>query len=175
MKWQKLMLDSFDQVQAEAERMLDGLATKDLLKQPHPDANSVGWLIWHLTRVQDSSISQFTGEEQLWTKDRWYAKFKRKPDAADTGTGHTSEHVATFYAPGTKALTEYLLAVSARTKNYISNLSAEDLNKKVKGTPFKPAPSVGTYLVMVLSDNLQHAGQAGYVRGLITGKGWQPF
>jgi hypothetical protein len=175
MKWQKLMTDAFEQVQAEAERMLNGLTKADLLKQPDSDSNSIGWLIWHLTRTQDSSIAQFTGEEQLWIKDGWHVKFNRKPDPADTGSGHSSEHVASFRASDAKTLAEYLRAVTERTKKYIGGLSASDLDKKVKGTPFKPAPTVGVYLVMVLSDNLQHAGQAGYVRGLIKGKGWQPY
>ncbi|MBI2850957.1 MAG: DinB family protein [Chloroflexi bacterium] len=175
MKWQKLMADSFDQVQAEAERVLNGLTRDDLLKQPHPDSNSIGWLVWHLTRVQDSSVAQFMGEEQLWVKDGWHAKFNRKPDPKDTGSGHTSRQVAAFRAPNTKTLEEYLRAVSERTRKYIGGLSATDLDKKVEGTPFQPPPSVGVYMVMILSDNLQHVGQAGYARGLLKGKGWQPF
>ena len=175
MKWQKLMTDSFDQVEAEVERMVTGLNNNDLLKMPTPDTNSIGWLAWHLTRVQDSSIAQFTGEEQVWIKDKWYAKFKRKSDPADTGSGHTIEQVAAFKAPDAKTIVAYLKAVNAKTRQYLSGLSASDLDKKVKGTPFEPAPTIGTYLVMVLSDNLQHAGQAGYVRGLIHGKGWQEY
>ena len=66
-------------------------------------------------------------------------------------------------------------AVAQRTGKYINGLSAADLDKKVDVPHFQPPPSVGAYLVAVLSDNLQHAGQAGYVRGLIKGRGWQPF
>ena len=175
MKWQKLMAGSFEQVQAEAERVMDGLTLTDALRQPHPDSNSVGWLVWHLTRVQDSSVAGFMEEEQLWTKDGWAVRFGRKPDPRDTGSGQNSAQVAAFKVKDTSILIDYLRAVSARTSKYINGLSASDLDKKVAGTPFQPPPSVGSYLVMVLSDNLQHAGQAGYVRGLLTGKGWQPY
>ena len=175
MKWQKLMTDSFDQVQAEAERVLDGLNASDLCEQPNPECNSIGWLVWHLTRVQDSSIAQFIGEEQLWIKDGWHTRFKRKADPTDTGSGHTPKQVAALRIPDTETLLGYLRAVSARTKNYINRLSAAGLDKKLEGTPFQPPPSIGVYLVMVLSDNLQHVGQAGYARGLLKGKGWQPY
>ena len=26
---------------------LEGLTDEDLLKQPHPDCNPIGWLLWH--------------------------------------------------------------------------------------------------------------------------------
>ena len=175
MKWQKLMIDSYAQVQAEAERILSGLTRDDVLKQPHRDSNSIGWLVWHLTRVQDSSIAMMTGEKQLWIKDGWHKKFNRKPDPEDIGTGHSAKEVAAFQVPDTETLVEYLRAVAGQTKKYINTLTAAGLDKKLEGTPFKPPPTVGVYLVMVLSDNLQHAGQAGYARGLLKGKGWQPY
>jgi hypothetical protein len=34
-----------------------------------PDANTIAWLIWHLTRVQDDHIAGAMGAEQLWTAD----------------------------------------------------------------------------------------------------------
>jgi len=175
MKWQKLMIDSFDQVKTEAERMLDGLTRDEILRQPHKDCNSIGWLVWHLTRVQDSSIAMMMGKEQLWVTGGWHKKFNRKADPQDIGTGHSPEQVAAFRVPDTRTLVEYLRTVAERTEKYISGLSASGLDKKLEDTPFQPPPLVGVYLVMVLSDNLQHVGQAGYVRGLVKGKGWQPW
>jgi len=174
-KWQKLMTDSFGQVLAETERMLDGLTKEDLLQQPHRDSNSIGWLVWHLSRVQDSSLAKMMGEDQLWIKDGWYKKFKSKADPNDIGSGHSSAEVAAFQVPDSKTLLGYLRAVSKRTQEYLNSLKAADLDKKVNEPMFQPPPSVGAYLVAVLSDNLQHAGQAGYARGLIKGKGWQPW
>src|SRR3990172_8006253 len=104
MKWQKLMADSFGQVTQEAERMLKDLAAADLLRQPDKDSNSIGWLIWHLARVQDSSIAMMAENEQLWIKDGWYKKFKRKADPNDIGSGHNSSDVAAFHAPDVKTL-----------------------------------------------------------------------
>ena len=38
---------------------------------------------------------------------------------------------------------------------------------------YQPVPTVGVRLVSILSDNLQHAGQTAYLRGLWQGMGWR--
>ena len=175
MRSQTLLNEAYAQVLAEVERALDGLSKTDLLKQPDPDSNSIGWLVWHLTRIQDFGISKLAGEKQLWITEGWHKKFKRKADPRDVGSGHDSAEVAAFQVPDAETLLGYLRAVAKRTEKYINSLSAADLDRKVEDSYFKPPPSVCAYLIGVLSDNLQHAGQAGYVRGLLKGKGWQPY
>jgi len=44
------------------------------------------------------------GEEQLWLKDGWYAKFNRAPDPRDIGWGHTPEEVSSFRSPDVATL-----------------------------------------------------------------------
>ena len=70
MEWQQLIMDLFLRISQELELVLEGLTVDDLNKQPHPDCNSIGWLVWHLTRTQDRNIGEVMGEEQLWIKDR---------------------------------------------------------------------------------------------------------
>jgi hypothetical protein len=60
----------------------------------------------------------------------------------------------------------YHEAVAARTAAYIATLDADELDRIVDRS-YDPPVSVGVRLVSVLSDNLQHAGQAGYVRGIV--------
>ena len=80
MKWYDLLTDGYIRISQVLERALNGLSVDDLKWQPHPDANSIGWLSWHLTRVQDDHVASLMGEEQLWIKDGWHAKFKRPAD-----------------------------------------------------------------------------------------------
>ena len=80
MEWSDLLTDGYGRILGVLERSLKGLTKDDLKWQPHPDANSIGWLAWHLTRVQDDHIASLMGEEQLWIKDGWYIKFSRPPD-----------------------------------------------------------------------------------------------
>ncbi len=63
MEWQELIIDGYGRVLQVLERALDGLTQDDLNQQPHPDYNSMGWLTWHLTRVQDDHIADLVGEQ----------------------------------------------------------------------------------------------------------------
>ena len=83
--------------------------------------------------------------------------------------GHSPADVAAFKAPDSKTMLEYQRAVLEQTKHYISNLSETELKRELNNPVF---PTAGARLVGVISDNLQHAGQAAYVRGLLKGKGW---
>ena len=96
MKWQQLIMDIYVRISQVLEKALEGLATDDLNQQPHPDCNSMGWLTWHLTRGQDRAIADLMGEEQLWIKDDWHARFNRPPDPKDTGFGHSLEDLGAF-------------------------------------------------------------------------------
>jgi hypothetical protein len=63
-------------------------------------------------------------------------------------------------------LLEYAAAVHARTAEFLGGLSDEDLDRVVDER-FHPPVTLGVRLVSVLSDDLQHVGQAAYVRGLL--------
>jgi hypothetical protein len=175
MEWYDMMVDGYGRISEILGRVLDGLNEADLNWQPRPDCNSIGWLCWHLTRVQDDHISDLIGEEQLWIKDGWHAKFNRQADKKDIGFGHTPEDVAAFKSPEPQFLLEYHNAVMERSQHFFRTLSKKDLNRELNEPWFQPLPTVGVRIVSVLCDNLEHAGQAAYVRGLKQGKGWQPF
>jgi hypothetical protein len=143
--------------------------------QPRSDSNSIGWLAWHLTRIQDDHISSLLGEEQLWTKEGWHARFHRQPDPDDTGFGHTPEQLLAFRSPDAATILGYHEAVLNRTKGYILGLSSTELDRELDEPWYQPLPTVGVRLISVLADGLQHAGEMAYVRGLRQGMGWQGY
>ena len=169
MEWRQLTIDIYERISQVLERALEGLTQDDLNQQPNPDSNSMGWLTWHLTRVQDRAIADLVGEEQLWVKEEWHSKFDRPADPQDVGIGHSLEDLAAFRSPDVRILLEYHHAVLERSKHYISNLSQTDLDREIDHPRY---PKVGLRLVVNISDNLQHAGQVAYVHGLLKGKGW---
>ncbi len=173
MQWQQLVTDIFERILQELEHALDGLTIDDLNQQPRPDCNSIGWLVWHLTRVQDTVIEDLIGEEQLWIKDNWYASFNRTPDPKDTGFGHSLEDVAAFSSPDASTLLEYHRAVLGQSKRYItSKLSETELNREFDN-PINPTiTNVRTRLMRLINDEMQHLGQVNYVRGMLKGWGW---
>ena len=175
MEWNDLLTDGYGRVLEVLERALKGLTQDDLNWQPRPDSNSIGWLTWHLTRLQDDHIASLMGEEQLWTKDGWYMRFNRPPDPKDLGFGHTPEQVAAFKSPDIETLLSYHRAVLERSKRYFLTLSNSDLDRELDEPWYQPIPTVGVRLISVLGDGLQHTGQVAYVRGLRQGKGWQKY
>jgi hypothetical protein len=169
------MADAYERVPEAITRITDGLTREDLTWQPRPDANSIAWLIWHLTRQQDYQVSALMGEEQLWLRDGWHARFNRPREATDIGFGNTPEQVAAFDCPDTATLVAYQRAVTDRSKALFATLSEVDLDRELTESRFTPIPTVGVRLVSILGDSLEHVGQAAYVRGLRQGKGWQRF
>lgn len=173
MEWQLLITDLFVRISQELEQVLEGLSVDELNKKPAPDGNSIGWLAWHLTRVQDRAVQDLMGEEQLWVKDNWHAKFNRAPDPTDTGFGHSSEDIAAFRSPDSEVLLEYHHAVLEQSKRYISSkLSETDLEREFENPTIPTITTVRARLVGIINDNLQHVGGVAYVRGLLKGKGW---
>ena len=172
MEWQELLLDGYGRIAEALEEALGGLTQDDLNQQPHPDCNSMGWLAWHLTRVQDDHIADLIGEKQLWLSEGWHSRLNRASDPKDIGFGHTSEDIAAFKSPDADTILGYHHAVLDRTGRYISSLSATDLDRELNEPWFQPLPTVGVRLISVLADDLQHIGQIAYARGLLKGKGW---
>ena len=169
MEWRQLVINIYEQISQVLTMALEGLNQDDLNQQPKPDSNSVGWLAWHMTRVQDRAIASLAMEEQLWVKDGWHYKFNRPPDPQDFGLGHDVEDLVAFKSPDVLTLLGYHDAVLQRSKRYIGSLSETDLDRKLDHPKF---PTVGVRLVAAISDNLQHAGQVAYVHGLLKDKGW---
>jgi hypothetical protein len=175
MEWADLLIDGYSRVLEALEEVLEGLTQDDLVWQPRPDCNSIGWLVWHLTRVQDDQIADLMGLEQVWTEDGWHAKFNRPPDPEDTGFGDTPEQVAAFKPPDVETMLAYHRAVVERSKSYILTLSKSDLDRKLDEPWYTPLPTVGVRIISVMADGLEHAGEAAYVRGLRQGLGWQKY
>jgi len=174
MEWQDLLTDGYGRVLEFMERMLRGLTQDELNWQPRDDCNSIGWISWHLTRQQDVQIASLLGQEQLWTRDGWHARFKRALDPEDSGFGHTPQQVAAFESPDVQTLVDYQRAALERSQRYFHTLSKTDLERELD-EPFQPLPTVGVRLISILEDSILHAGQAAYIRGLHQGKGWQKY
>ena len=175
METHDLLLDLLDRVHSVVQRTLNGLTLDELHRQPSEETNSIAWLVWHLTRVQDVSLAGISDREQLWISQAWHKQFGLPNDPKFDGFGHTPDDLAAFRIPSTQLLLDYHLAVLTQSKLELSALTPVGLDRELDEPQYQPLPRVGVRLVSVLSDNLQHAGQAAYVRGLFQGKGWQTF
>ena len=175
MKWKDLLIDGYNRVPEFLQNVLKGLTQDDLDWKPKHDCNSIGWLVWHLTRQQDAQIASLMGGKQLWVTDKWYAKFDQPPEPDDVGFGHSPEQISAFKSPVSRTLLGYIRAVVEHSNKFINSLSENDLDRELNEPWFQPLPTVGVRLVSILDDSVLHAGQAAYIRGLRQGKGWQKY
>lgn len=170
MRTPDLLADAFGRVQEAVHEAVEGLLEEELTYRPDPDANSIAWLVWHLTRIQDDHITDAFGlDGQLWTADGWADRFGLPFSKGATGFGQTSKQVAAVQVPG-DLLLGYYDAVHARTLEQIAGVTNAEL-ERVVDTSWNPPVTLGVRLISVIADDLQHAGQAAYVRGLAERRG----
>lgn len=160
----QLLVDGFGRVAEEVDRVLHGLTAEHLTARVAPDANTIAWLVWHLTRVQDDHVADAFGTEQVWFGG-WADRAGLPFPAGATGYGHTAAEVGQADV-GAELLRGYHRQVRDRTCDLLSAVGAEDLDRVVD-TRWDPPVTLGVRLVSVLADDLQHVGQAAYVRGLL--------
>jgi uncharacterized damage-inducible protein DinB len=162
----EVLSESFGRLPELVDAAVRGLSPEQLRQAPADGANTVGWLVWHLTRVQDSHIAELLGEEQIYTTGDWAPRFGLKPGDADTGYGHSAAQVAAVAPENWQALTGYYEAVHARTMAYLEGLDDAALDRVVDDN-WDPPVTLGVRLISVYDDDTQHVGQAAYVRGLL--------
>ena len=52
-----ILRDGLGRIAEDLPAVIDGLDSEQLSYQPSEGANSIGWLVWHLTRVEDNHIA----------------------------------------------------------------------------------------------------------------------
>jgi len=157
-----LLVDAFTRVHEQVEGLTDGLVPEAATYRPDPGANTVAWLVWHLSRVQDDHVADLAGADQAWP--RWRDRFGLPfaPDA--TGYGHRADEVGQVRVDA-GLLAGYHRDVHALTLGYVQRVSAGELQRVVDES-WDPPVTASVRLVSVLGDTLAHLGQAAYVLGL---------
>ncbi|MFI9273243.1 DUF664 domain-containing protein [Kitasatospora sp. NPDC052896] len=160
-----LLADAFGRIREGVHEVVDGLGVEELAARVDARANTIAWLVWHLTRVQDDHVADLAGGEQVWTAKGWAERFALPFAVHATGYGHGARQVAAVRAPA-ELLTGYHDAVHEATVGFLRRLRVADL-ARIVDERWSPPVTMGVRLVSVISDDLQHAGQAAFVRGLL--------
>jgi uncharacterized damage-inducible protein DinB len=169
-----LVIDGLGRVAEDLRRGLHGLTAEQLAFRPAAHANSIAWLAWHLTRVQDDHVSELAGRPQAWIDERWHARFDKPGDGHDTGFGYSPDQVAAIRPASAQVLLDYHAAVHGRSLEYLQTVTCEALDRVID-TRWDPPVTVGVRLVSVVNDCTQHVGQLAYVRGLLENRRWLPW
>ncbi len=157
-----LLIDSFSRVRDLVVELSDGLTEDDSAFRPDPGANSPGWLLWHLTRIQDDHVAALAGVSQAWPT--WRDRFGLPFSDWATGYGQGPDEVAAVRVSG-DLLAGYHADVHELTLRYVEQIDDDEL-ARVVDTSWDPPVTAAVRLVSVLGDVLQHLGQVGYVRGM---------
>lgn len=160
-----LLVDAFGRIREVVHHVVEDLSPEQLVFRADPDANSIAWLVWHLTRIMDDHVSDAAGVEQVWSSQGWIERLALPFDAVATGYAQTADDVAAVRV-GAPDLIAYHDAVQTHTLGYVGGIDSSELDRIVDES-WDPPVSVGVRLVSVIGDALQHAGQAAYVRGLV--------
>jgi len=160
-----LLIDAFGRIRETVVDVLQGLDDEALTWRADADANSIAWLVWHLTRIEDDHLAGAFGVDQAWMADGWVQRFGLPFDPLAHGYGQSSKDVAAVRVPAA-LLAGYHEAVHSRTVDLLRGATGDALDRVVD-TRWDPPVTLGVRLVSVISDCLQHAGQAAFVRGLI--------
>jgi hypothetical protein len=83
----ELLVDSFARIREVVHQVLAGLTREQLAARVDSEANSIGWLIWHLTRIQDDHVAGVAGTEQVWMSEGWSIDSSCRSSPRTTGTG----------------------------------------------------------------------------------------
>jgi DinB superfamily len=167
-----LFLDGLENLQRIIQRGSHGLTPAELKWQPHPDAQSIGLLLFQIVRVEDMATHDTMGKNPLWVTEQWHRKLNMPVDA---GLGPlTPAQIAAFELP--QDWQAYTAAVRNSTVKYVKGLKSGDFDRNVivpepPGQPVPPpplpfAPTVGGILIHMLTELSCRAGKIEYIRGL---------
>jgi uncharacterized damage-inducible protein DinB len=168
MQAKDILIDAYQRIQEEVHATVDGLPPDDLNATPALGANSLSWLVWHLSRVQDDHVADAAGLKQVWLTQGWEKRFGLDLPERDTGYGHSPQKVAKVRVGSGELLVGYYDAVHEQTLEFVRGLGAKDF-ERVVDERWDPPVTLGVRLVSVIDDDTKHLGQAELVRGLLPG------
>jgi hypothetical protein len=164
----EVLADGFARIRETVADVLSGLTPDQLTFRIDADANPIGWLVWHLTRVQDDHVAKAFGAVQVWSSGGWAKRFGLPESTMETGYGHTTEQVAAVASAtaSMSLLAGYHEETYTQTARLVSAVADADLDRVVD-TRWSPPVTLGVRLVSVLNDDMMHVGQATYAHGIV--------
>ena len=164
----ELLADAFGRVRDVVHDAVKDLTADQLSRRVNDEANSIAWLVWHLTRIQDDHVAGITGAEQVWTAQDWCSASPSPSTSATPGTG--------------TACSRWRPSSPARSPCAATTMRVYDSTVQIRGESHRRRPrsrrgtrngilavTMGVRLVSVINDDMQHAGQAAFARGVLFG------
>jgi hypothetical protein len=167
MEMKDFIKGALDRAKQGTTRAVDGLSHNELIWRPGPECNSIGLILFHQARFEDSFVQgRIVGKPQVWESDKWYEKFNMP--ASESGSGYTAEQLAAFRVPELKDLLGYADAVRAKILEYLKSAPSNEFDRVINMPRFGDV-AVGALFTLVIVHQAQHAGEIAYLRGIQRG------
>ena len=157
-------LEALERARAVTMIAIDGLTPEHFHWRPNPTANSIAFLLWHISRVEDRFTSDLRNMEEIWLTEEWHKKFAVA--ISENGIGWGPEQIQDF-RPAIELVVSYLQRVRNISLETISRLNISQFKEQL--TPSRPDFTVANTLQTIVYHENHHQGAIGYIRGLIEG------
>jgi hypothetical protein len=159
----------FQRLHDQFARAVNEVSVKEMDWRLKPDANSIGFLLWHSLRIWDAYLCFVDGKEELYEKGNWPERFGFDTTGrgiGGIGTGFTADDVAVVKArPG--PLTDFLEALQERANRSLGTATDDSLSRSVQIPWWPQGPStVAAVLTHIQAHTYIHLGEAYCVQGL---------
>jgi hypothetical protein len=147
------------------KRVVDGLTQKEIEWQPACGCNSIGLILFHIARSEDS-FDHMDKSPQLWETGKWYTKMGM--DIKDSGAHFANaDEVNAFKVPKLEKILAYGAAVRKQTLAQLKKMKVADLDKMVKMHWGEMPASV--IFSLTVNHATGHIGEISYLRGMQRG------
>ena len=154
-----MLRDLHDGLRADIE----ALTQEQFTQQPAEGANTIAFLLWHATRLEDLQLHGVHGREPVWVSGGWAERLGL--DAEDLGTGLTEERMLAFQPAKEEVLT-YAEAVWEASPALVSALTPERLDEPLN--PERPRMTAGRSLAnFAVGHAWLHLGEIRFAKGLM--------
>ncbi len=167
MEAKELILRSLEQSQGYLTRALDGLTQKEAAWTPGPESNSIAFILWHTTRVEDFFVNRVIQHgKELYESEGWQEKLGTP--AKQTGFDYSLEQLKAWPVPKLEVLRGYANSVREKTLAFLQSVTPEKLSEEAV-RPNRPTDSVCGLLNRMSTEIALHVGQIAYLRGIQRG------
>jgi hypothetical protein len=165
MEAKELLKMQIEGLEMGLERTMKSLTQKEIEWQPASGCNSIGLILFHVARAEDSFMHSDKSPE-LYETGKWYTKMGMKLE--DSGAHFkNAEEVNCFKVPKLAQIMAYTAAVRKQTLATLAKMKPADFEKKIK-MPWGEFPLAFMFNITIGHAN-QHMGEVSYLRGMQRG------
>lgn len=164
MEARKLILNSLEQSQGYLTKALDGLTQEEAAWSPGVECNSIAFILWHLSRVEDFFVNRvIQRQKELYEAENWQEKLGTPVKSYQ----YTVEELQAWPVPKLEVLREYANSVREKTLALIQSIPPEKLSELARLD--RPPDTIGDILGRISTEIAMHVGQIAYLRGVQRG------